>query len=391
MTQIAQRMLEIKDYYFSEKLKEVSKLIQKGEKIVNFGIGSPDLLPHLSVIHALEQALLNNKSYMYSPYNGINELRYAISKWYKKEYNVDIDPDCEVIPLSGSKEGINFISLGYLSKGDKVLVPNPSYPVYSTASVIAGAEVTYYNLTESNNWIADIDELEHIIDNRCKILFANYPHMPSGQNATKSTLEMLVRFAFKHNIIICFDNPYSFILNNKPTSILSIDGAKEVCIELNSLSKTFNMAGARVGMMLGKKELLSAPSKIHNNFSSGIFYPIQHASIQALSLDRTWVECLNNTYLIRKKLLKKLLKLLNCEFSTKTTGLFIWAKIPEYFKNGESFSDFLLNEYGIFATPGIVFGTNGNSYIRFSLCVDETTIENTIQNVKKNKLKIKND
>ena len=379
MINTAKRLGSVQEYYFSKKLREVQKLISEGKSIINLGVGSPDLLPHHNVIHALINALSDAKSNEYQSYQGIPELRQEIGNFYKKHYRVNLNFKTEILPLLGSKEGITHISMAFLNKGDKVLIPNPGYPTYASVTKLAEAEPVFYDLTEETKWQPDFDALGKQDLSGVKLMWVSYPHMPTGAKAEKGTFEKLIDFAKKHDILLVNDNPYSFILNDNPNSILEIEGAKDVAIELNSLSKTFNISGWRVGMVLGKPEFIEAILKVKSNMDSGMFYPIQKGAIQALKSDDSWFASLNETYLKRKKMILELASKLGCSYDENCSGLFVWAKLPDSVKSSEDFVDYLLYEKSIFVPPGKIFGSNGERYIRFSLCVTETKIKEAIE------------
>lgn len=364
----ASRTEQIQEYFFSKKLEEIRVLESQGRLIISLGIGSPDLTPHFSVVETLREGCLSLDAYRYKGYKGIVGLKEEMANWYTKTYGVSINSGKEILPLIGSKEAIGFISLAYLEKGDKVLVPNPGYPTYTSASHIAGAEVVYYNLKQEGNWYPNMDELEKLIDDKVKMIWVNYPNMPTGQDASLEVFKALIEFAKKHTILICNDNPYSLTLNDNPLSIMQCEGAKEVVIELNSLSKSHNLAGARIGMLIGSEEILEPIFKIQSNFSSGMFQPIQQAAIKALKLDKSWYHSLNIEYQKRKDIAEQIFDVLGCLYSKEQVGLFLWGKIPENVESGELLSNELLYKIDVFITPGLIFGSNGDDYLRISLC-----------------------
>lgn len=382
----ASRTEQIQEYFFAKKLEEIRLLELQGKSIINLGIGSPDLEPHTSVVDRLRSASLVKGAYRYKGYKGIVGLKEAMADWYKQIYNVDLNPTSEILPLIGSKEAIGFISLAYLEKGDKVLIPNPGYPTYTSAAHIAGAEVVYYNLTEKGNWYPDFDELEKITDEKVKMIWINYPNMPTGQDASSEVFDQLTQFAKKHSIIVCNDNPYSLTLNERPKSILNCTGSKGVVIELNSLSKSHNLAGARIGMLVGATELLTPVFKIQSNFSSGMFQPIQEATIEALKLGWDWYETLNEEYHKRKKIGLMIFDLLGCEYSSGQVGMFLWGRVPEHVESGEKLADDILYKADVFITPGIIFGSNGNHYLRISLCSTVDDLNNALNRIKANSI-----
>ena len=375
MIKFADRINGINEYYFSSKLREVKTLIDSGKEIINLGIGSPDLMPPISAIENLKSAMSVKNAHKYQSYNGIDRIRLEISRFYKFHYDVDLNYRTDILPLIGSKEGIFHISMAFLSKNDKVLIPNPGYPAYPSITKLIGNSVVYYNLNEKNNWLPEIDELNKHDLSEVKLMWINYPHMPSGSLASISYLKKLVNFAASNNILLVNDNPYSFILNKKPLSIMNVDGAMEYCIELNSLSKSFNMAGWRIGFAVGNKEYISNILKVKSNIDSGMFLPLQLGAVSALSESKEWFKSLNKEYQKRRELVWILADKLNCKFSKNAAGMFVWAKISST-NNSKKFVDKLLNENDIFVAPGVIFGSNGEGYIRISLC-------NTIENIKK--------
>lgn len=378
----AKRIHTVEEYYFSRKLREVRGLVAAGKSIVNLGIGSPDLQPPSVVVDALEASLHDETAHKYQSYQGMPALRDAIANFYQKNYNVSLDSETEVLPLMGSKEGIMHISMAYLDEGDQVLIANPSYPTYTSVTKLLGAIPSYYNLDADNNWLPNLKEIAKQDLSKVKLMWVNYPHMPTGAKACKTFFEELIAFAKQHQILIINDNPYSFILNEEPLSILSIDGAKEVALELNSLSKSFNMAGWRTGMVMGKAEHIQHVLKVKSNMDSGMFYGIQKGAIKALESSTDWFTELNNIYEKRRKLIWELATKLHCTFSKETAGMFVWAKMPaENQLTSEAFIDKLLYEKDVFITPGSIFGTQGEGYVRFSLCVSEEKIKEVIQRI----------
>lgn len=377
MIKPAKRLETVKEYYFSKKLREVRELAATGKPIINIGIGSPDLFPPAKVVEVIQQSLNKDTSHKYQSYEGLPELRDAISYFYKSKFNVTVNPSNEVLPLMGSKEGVMHISMAFLNKGDKVLIPNPGYPTYTSVTKLVGATPVFYNLSDKNNWLPNFKELENLDLTTVKIMWVNYPHMPTGTNATIETFKKLIEFGKKHQILIVNDNPYSFILNSKPISILQIEDAKEVALELNSLSKTFNMAGWRVGMVLGNANFINQILKVKSNMDSGMFYGIQKGAIEALNLSNDWFLKQNEIYKERRDLVFLLADKLNCTYSKESTGLFVWAKIPKG-KTSEEITDEVLYQKNIFIAPGTVFGSQGEGYIRFSLCVPKETIKEAI-------------
>jgi LL-diaminopimelate aminotransferase len=377
MIKAAKRLETVQEYYFSKKLREVRSLIAAGKPIINMGIGSPDLQPPAQVLEAIQGSLNDVSAHKYQSYQGLPELRNAISDFYKNKFDVASNPENEVLPLMGSKEGIMHISMAFLNEGDKVLIPNPGYPTYTSVTKLVGAEPLFYNLDENNNWQPDFKELESQDLTDVKIMWVNYPHMPTGTNATLETFEKLVAFGKKHHILIINDNPYSFILNDKPISILQVEGAKDIALELNSLSKTFNMAGWRVGMVLGNANFINEILKVKSNMDSGMFYGIQKGAIEALQLSDDWFVSQNKVYEERRNLIWQLADKLEATYSKNSTGLFVWAKISEG-KKSEEVTDSILYDKDIFITPGTIFGSQGEGYIRFSLCVTSEIIKEAI-------------
>ena len=366
--QTSKRLEGIQEYYFSAKLREIETLNKQGRDIINLGIGSPDLAPHPDVIQVLNEEAAKTHVHGYQGYKGVPQFRKAIADWYDTWYGVQLDPDTEVLPLMGSKEGIMHICMTYLNEGDQALIPNPGYPTYSSAVKLAGGEPVHYDLTDANDWEPDLDRLESTGLEKVKLMWVNYPHMPSGHVPSHDLLKKLIAFGIKHNILICHDNPYSFILNETPLSLLGLDGAKEVVIELNSLSKSANMAGWRVGMLCGSKERIAEILRFKSNMDSGMFLPVQLAAVKAMGLGKEWYAGINEIYGERKFRVLELLRLLNCEYREDQAGLFVWAKVPDRFSSGFTLSDELLYNANIFITPGGIFGSNGDRYVRVSLC-----------------------
>jgi len=367
----AKRLATVKEYYFSRKLKEIARLQVEGKTIINLGIGSPDLPPPSEVIKTLSENSLDKFANKYQSYVGIPELRNAISKWYNIKYKVSLDPTSEILPLMGSKEGIMHLSMSFLEDGDQVLVPNPGYPTYSAAANLAGASIVEYKLNKENNWEPDFEHLQKQNLSNVKLMWVNYPHMPSGTRASLALFEKLVAFGLKNNILICHDNPYSFVRNEKPLSILSVASAKDCAIELNSLSKSHHMAGWRVGMMVGKKDFIQSALKFKSNMDSGMYRPIQAAAITALETTDDWHKAQNNIYTKREIIAREILEHLGCEVSSGQVGMFVWGKISARHQSAENayeLSDQILNQTGVFITPGGIFGSEGNNYLRISLC-----------------------
>lgn len=379
---VAKRLDNIGEYYFSQKLREIDELNKAGKQVINLGIGSPDLPPHDDVIKVLREESAKSNTHAYQNYKGSPVLRSAISQWYKKWYNVDLNADTEILPLIGSKEGIMHICMTYINEGDVVLIPNPGYPTYRSAAKIAGARLIEYTLNEENNWFPDFEELEKNDLTGVKLMFVNYPHMPTGQLPTIAFFNQLVSFAKKHEILLCHDNPYSFILNKNPLSILEVQGAKDVAIELNSLSKSHNMAGWRIGILSGSKNRIAEILRFKSNMDSGMFLPLQLAAAKALELGKYWHDSLNEVYEKRRKKVFELLELLRCTFDDKQAGMFVWAAIAPGYEDGYDLSDKILYESNVFITPGGIFGSAGDKYIRVSLCTTVEKIEEAIGRIR---------
>ena len=374
----AKRLETVEEYYFSKKLREVRELVLAGKPVINMAIGSPDLAPPKSVLQAITDAVNVDGAHKYQSYQGLPELRQAVTDFYDEQYMVSLDYNTEVLPLMGSKEGIMHISMAYLNEGDQVLIPNPGYPTYTSVTKLLGAEPVYYNLSDDNNWEPNLEALEKTDLSKVKIMWVNYPHMPTGASGSKKMFEQLIAFAKKNDILLVNDNPYSFVLNPEPMSILGFDGAKEVALELNSLSKTFNMAGWRVGMVLGAEDKIDAVLKVKSNMDSGMFQGLQKGAIAALACGSEWFSAMNSVYSKRRQLIWKLAALLDCTYDENATGMFVWSKLPEGITDAEAFIDRILYEKSVFLTPGTIFGSQGSSYIRFSLCIDEESIKEAI-------------
>jgi len=381
MIEEANRLHTVEEYYFSKKLREVNLLKASGKPIINLGIGSPDLQPPQKVVSAIIEGLQNENAHKYQSYQGLPELREAMAGFYREQFQVHLSPMTEILPLMGSKEGIMHISMAYLNEGDEVLIPNPGYPTYKSVTKLLGAKPVFYELDEANNWMPDITALEKLDLSKTKLMWLNYPHMPTGAQANYKMFEELVDFAKRNNILIVNDNPYSFILTDAPRSILKVKGAKNVCIELNSLSKTFNMAGWRVGMVLGNNKHINAILKVKSNMDSGMFYGIQKGAIEALNCSKLWYLSLNSVYEQRRELIWQLADALNCTYDKNASGLFVWAKLPPYTK-AEEFINVLLKNNHLFVAPGTIFGSKGEGYIRFSLCTSTDDIQEAINRVK---------
>lgn len=395
IVQAARRTRDVREYYFSTKNRELAvldekRLVEGLPRIINLGIGAPDGMPPADAIRALAESAALSDSHKYQNYRGLPELRQAFCDWYKRYYGVILDPTCEVQPLAGSKEGILLTSLAFVDKGDKVLVPDPGYPTYMSASNLVEAEILTYRLREDNGWYPDFDELEKMDLRGVKLMWVNYPNMPTGAASSPELFSRLVAFGKKHNILIINDNPYSFVLNPEPLSILSVEGSEGVCLELNSLSKAHNMSGWRIGMIAGHRELVAEVLKVKSQMDSGMFKPMQMAAIAALEQGPEWFESLNAEYSARQKAAGRLFDALGVTYEPHSTGLFLWGKVPcdSTFVNGvspttlgERFSDALLAETGIFITPGFIFGHGGDDYVRASLCADVEILEDAVKRV----------
>ncbi len=382
--EVAKRLHGVGEYYFSQKLREIDELNKQGKNIINLGIGSPDLPPHPDVVKVLHEEALKPNVHGYQNYKGSPLLRKAFADWYQKWYGVDLNADTEILPLIGSKEGIMHICMTYLNEGDAALVPNPGYPTYRSNVVIAGGVCIDYDLKEENNYQPDFETIEKMDLSKVKLFFVNYPQMPTGQQPDKKVFEQLIAFAKKHNILIVHDNPYSFILNDEPVSLLRVDGAKEVAIELNSLSKSHNMAGWRVGVLCGAAERINEVLRFKSNMDSGMFLPLQLAAAKALTLGKDWHDDVNKIYKARREKVFELLDLLKCSYSKNQVGLFVWAKIPAAYKDGYALADEVLYQSNVFITPGGIFGNAGNNYIRISLCGSIERFEEAIKRIKNN-------
>ncbi len=354
-----------------------------GANIINLGIGSPDLPPSPATIEALNRTAEQEENHGYQSYSGIPELRKAFAGWYRNYFGVTLDPENEILPLMGSKEGIMHISMAFVNPSDHVLIPNPGYPTYTSVTKLVSGEVINYDLLEENQWYPQLRQLEDTDLSNTKIMWLNYPHMPTGQKANKKLFEELVAFAHKHSILLCNDNPYSFILNKEHLSLLSVDGAKEVALELNSLSKSHNMSGWRIGMVAGHKEYISSIIKVKSNMDSGMFKPLQMAASHALSCGNDWYESVNETYQRRRVLAEEIMSQLKCTYDKNQSGLFLWGRIPAEYKNGEELTELILSKAHVFITPGFIFGSQGDKYIRISLCAKEELLNDTIERIKR--------
>jgi len=384
----AQRLEGIGEYYFSKKLREIEDLNRAGKNIISLGIGSPDQPPHPDVIRILQEESSKPTTHAYQSYKGSPVLRKAMAAWYKDWYKVELNPDLEILPLAGSKEGIMHICMTYINPGDLVFIPDPGYPTYQSAAKLAGAHLEAYELKEENDWFPDFSELKTIMKtkrgNQASVLmFVNYPQMPTGQLPSKKLFEELIAFAKENQVLLIHDNPYSFILNKEPMSILQIGGVSEHVIELNSLSKSHNMAGWRVGMMLATSGHIENVLRFKSNMDSGMFLPLQLAAAKALSLPASWYEEVNDIYRRRKRVVEEMLEGMGCEFSKNQAGLFVWAKVPADITDGYALSDLLLYNANVFVTPGGIFGNAGKNYIRVSLCAPEDKILESLDRIKK--------
>ncbi len=375
---VANRLGNVEEYYFSKKLKEIKILNDKGANIINLGIGSPDLPPSPATIEALNLCAQNEKSHGYQSYTGIPELRNAISNWMEKTYNVSTNLENEILPLMGSKEGIMHISMTFLNPGDKVLVPNPGYPTYSSVSNLVGAQMIHYDLDENNNWAIDIEKLKTLPLNEVKLMWINFPNMPTGADYDFDTLKQLVDLAHQHKFLIINDNPYSLVLNPKPGSIFNIPGAKEVAIELNSLSKSHNMAGWRVGWLAGKSDYVNSVLRVKSNMDSGMFLGLQKAAVEAFNNSSDWHKQQNEIYANRKKLVLEIFDYLGLSYNPNSVGMFVWGKIKNDAIDASELVDKILYDAGVFITPGLIFGSNGNRYLRASLCANENQIKEAL-------------
>ena len=378
----AQRVSMVKEYYFSKKLKEVARLNAEGRDIISLGIGGPDRPPHARVVDTLCEYAHRSDTHGYQPYVGPVELRQAYADWYRRWYGVELNPANEIQPLIGSKEGILHITLAFVNPGDGVLVPNPGYPTYTSVSRLAGAEIFTYNLKEENAWYPDFDELESLPLDRIKLMWVNYPTMPTGAPATHELYEKIVDFGRRHNILIVNDNPYSFILNDNPISMLSVEGAKDVVIELNSLSKSHNMAGWRMAMLASNAQFVEWVLKVKSNIDSGQFRPAMLAAVEALKCDSDWFDELNAVYARRRRVAERIMDALGCTFDPRQRGLFLWGKIPDAAESSEKFADNILYNARVFITPGFIFGSNGERFIRISLCATEEKMEEALTRIK---------
>lgn len=381
--QPADRLSSVSEYYFSRKLKEVAQMNAQGMNIISLGIGSPDMPPSQEAIDTLCREAQNPDGHGYMPYIGIPELRKSFAAWYRKWYNVELDPATEIQPLIGSKEGILHVTLAFVNPGEQVLVPNPGYPTYTSLSRILGAEVVNYDLKEEEGWMPDFDQLEQMDLSRVKLMWTNYPNMPTGANATPELYERLVEFARRKGIIIVNDNPYSFILNDHPLSILSVPGAKECCIEFNSMSKSHNMPGWRIGMLASNAQFVQWVLKVKSNIDSGMFRAMQLAAATALQSEADWYQGNNRNYRNRRQLAGEIMKALGCSYDEKQVGMFLWGRIPDHYADVEELTEKVLHEARVFLTPGFIFGSNGKRYLRISLCCKDEKLQEALDRIKK--------
>ena len=377
----ADRLASVSEYYFSKKLKEVAQMNAEGKDVISLGIGSPDMPPSEKTIETLCNNAHDPNGHGYQPYVGIPELRKGFAAWYQRWYGVDLNPNTEIQPLIGSKEGILHVTLAFVNPGEQVLVPNPGYPTYTSLSKILGAEVINYDLKEEDGWMPDFETLENMDLGRVKLMWTNYPNMPTGANASVELYEKLVAFGRKHGIIICNDNPYSFILNEHPLSILSIPGAKEICIEMNSMSKAHNMPGWRMAMLASNAQFVQWILKVKSNIDSGQFKPMQYAAVEALSAKKEWYDNMNRVYRSRRDLAGQIMRTLGCEYDENQVGMFLWGRIPDSAESGEAIANKVLYEANVFLTPGFIFGSRGERYIRISLCCKNETLEEALKRI----------
>lgn len=381
--EVAKRLQRTEEYYFSKKLREIDEMNRNGAQVINLGIGSPDLPPHPEVIKTLQEQAALPTTHGYQSYKGAPALRTAMADWYRRYYRVNLNPYTQVLPLIGSKEGIVHICMTYLQEGDYALIPNPGYPAYSSAVTITGATPLTYDLKLENNWLPDFNQLEQMDLSKVKLMWINYPHMPTGALANRDFFEKIIAFGKKHEILICHDNPYSFILNDSPQSIMEVPGALDVAIELNSLSKSSNMAGWRIGMLIADEKRIGQIMRFKSNMDSGMFLPMQLAAATALSLDKSWYKELNEEYRKRRNKVFEIMNLLNCSYDENQVGLFVWAKIPAGYDNSYQLCDNILYNAHVFITPGGIFGSEGEQYIRISLCAKVEVYELAIERIKK--------
>lgn len=379
----AKRTESVQEYYFSKKLAQIDRMRRDGADIINLGIGSPDQMPSENTINALVNEARKPGSHGYQSYTGILSLRKAFAEWYRKYFGTELDPEGEILPLMGSKEGIMHISMAFVNPGDEVLVPDPGYPTYASVTNLVGGIVRNYDLSEKTGWLPDFDSLEKSDLSKVKLMWVNYPHMPTGTKGSVQLFEKLVSFSRKHSILLCNDNPYSFILNNDYLSILSVEGARDIALELNSLSKSQNMAGWRIGMVAGNRDYIKEILKVKSNMDSGMFLGLQAAAIEALNAPESWYDTVNEVYIKRRKIVEELMDLLKCSYDRKQTGLFVWGKIPDTIASCEEFVEEILQKTHVFITPGFIFGKNGERYIRISLCATESKLGEAKERLKR--------
>ena len=379
----AKRLQEVSEYYFSKKLKEVAEMNAVGKNVISLGIGSPDLPPSQPTIERMCEQTRRENTHGYQAYTGIPELRKAFADWYARWYGVELNPGDEIQPLIGSKEGVLHISLAFLNPGDGVLVPNPGYPTYSSVSRLVDARLIAYDLKEDQGWEPDLEALERMDLSEVKLMWVNYPNMPTGAKGSIALYEKLVAFGKKHGIVIVNDNPYSFILNDRPISILQVEGAKEICIELNSMSKSHNMPGWRMAMLASNAEFVGWVLKVKSNIDSGQFKPMMLAAVEALKSEADWYEGMNVVYRRRRILAEKIMREMNCSFDPAQSGMFLWGKVPDSYRNGMELADKVLYEANVFITPGFIFGSNGDRYVRLSLCCKEEQLEEAWTRIRK--------
>ena len=379
----ADRTSMVQEYYFSQKLAQIERMRSEGADIINLGIGSPDQAPSENTVAALISYAVRPTSHGYQSYTGIPALRKAFAEWYKKYFRVELNPGNEILPLMGSKEGIMHISMAFVNPGDEVLVPDPGYPTYTSVTNLVGGIVRKYDLEEQHGWLPNMVTLEKSDLSRVKMMWINYPHMPTGTRGSADLFEKLVAFCRKHSILLCNDNPYSFILNNDYHSVLQVKGAMDIALELNSLSKSQNMAGWRIGMVAGHSEYIKEILKVKSNMDSGMFLPMQMAAVKALNNPESWYESVNAVYAIRRKIVEEIMDILNCRYDRNQVGLFLWGRIPDSIKSCEAYIEDILNKAHVFITPGFIFGNNGERYIRISLCANEERLTEAKGRIKK--------
>ena len=381
MIKPADRVNSVQEYYFSVKLKQIEQMRSEGKDVINLGIGSPDRMPGPEVISTLSRVSAKEDVHGYQSYLGIPALRQAFALWYQRSYGVELDPASEIITLMGSKEGIMHVSMAFLNPGDEVLIPNPGYPTYKAVTNLVGAKARTYTLNESNGWQPNLSVIEKEDLSKVKLMWINYPHMPTGAAADMDVMKQIIAFGKKHNIVICNDNPYSFVLNPKPSSLLSVEGAKDIAIELNSLSKSHNMAGWRIGMAASNSKFISYILRVKSNMDSGMYRPLQEAAVKALEAGADWYKALNTEYAERRHLVFDLMDALGCSYNKKQVGLFVWGRIPSEYSDGQELSDLLLEKANVFITPGFIFGDSGEQYIRVSLCSTKKILAESLNRV----------